>query len=227
MKKHLIIVLLSVLALNANAQGDVEYRWEIGAGAGLTAYEGDFNTSIVKGMEPNVTVLLRRILNPRMAVRLSGSLGKIKGSSNNVDTYYALYHDEPYEFEHTLTDVSALFEYNFWPYGTGKEYRGAKRLTPFIMGGIGFTGATGGDKNVFTANLPIGVGVKYRVSDRLNLGLEWGIHFTLSDKLDGVEDPYGIKSSGLFKNTDSYSALQFTATYSFSPKCRTCHNANE
>ena len=47
------------------------------------------------------------------------------------------------------------------------------------------------------------------------------------DKLDGVTDPYLIKSSGLFKNTDCYHILQFTVTYSFAEKCRTCHNDKE
>ena len=46
-------------------------------------------------------------------------------------------------------------------------------------------------------------------------------------KLDGVTDPYLIKSSGLFKNTDCYHILQFTVTYSFAEKCRTCHNDKE
>ena len=59
------------------------------------------------------------------------------------------------------------------------------------------------------------------------LGVEWNIHFSLSDKLDGRADPYLIKSSGLFKNTDCYSALKVTLTYSFMAKCRTCHNDDE
>lgn len=75
--------------------------------------------------------------------------------------------------------------------------------------------------------MPLGLGVKYKIGPRLNLGLEWAVHFSLSDKLDGVKDPYGIESSGLFKNTDCYSALQLTLTYSFMAKCRTCHNADE
>ena len=120
-------------------------------------------------------------------------------------------------------DLGLSFEYNFWPYGTGREYRGAKRLTPFVFLGIGGTYAKTGDESVFTANVPIGVGVKYKLGRRLNLGLEWAAHFSLSDKLDGVADPYGIESSGLFKNTDCYSMLKFTITYSFMPKCKICN----
>ena len=50
------------------------------------------------------------------------------------------------------------------------------------------------------------------------------MHFTLSDKLDGREDPYGIRSSGLFKNADGYSVLQLAVTYDMWAKCKTCHN---
>ena len=82
-------------------------------------------------------------------------------------------------------------------------------------------------ESVLTANLPIGLGVKYKVSERMNVGLEWALHFSLSDELDGQKDPYGIKSSGLFKNTDSYSTLQLTFSYSFMAKCKTCHNEDE
>ena len=65
------------------------------------------------------------------------------------------------------------------------------------------------------------------MGDRTNLTVEWALHLSLSDKLDGSEDPYGIKSSGLFKNTDCYSLLRVSFTYSFMAKCRTCHNDDE
>ena len=58
---------------------------------------------------------------------------------------------------------------------------------------------------------------------RLDSGKARAIHFSLSDELDGVKDPYLIKSSGAFKNADCYSALQVMLTYSISPKCRTCN----
>ena len=80
---------------------------------------------------------------------------------------------------------------------------------------------------MFTANLPLGLGIKYKVAPRLNLGIEWAIHFSLNDKLDGIADPYCIQSTGMFKNTDCFSALQLTLTYSFMPKCRTCHNDDD
>lgn len=227
MRKPLAILLLYAATANTVlAQSDYEYRMEIGAGIGMVSYEGDFNGSILSNMQPTASVVLRRIFNPYMGVRLAASYGKLKGSSKDVKTYMPDYVETPYEFSNTLIDVSATYEYNFWPYGTGNDYRGAKRLTPFVFGGIGATYVTG-DGSVFTANVPLGLGVKYKVAQRVNLGIEWAAHFSLSDKLDGIADPYGIKSSGLFKNTDCYSVLQLTLTYSFMPKCRTCHNDDE
>ncbi len=231
MKKTLNIVLtallLSIVSVPANAQTDYEYRMEIGGGVGLMAYEGDFNGSILHNMQPSASLMLRRVINPYMDLRLAASYGKLKGSSKEVKTYLPQYQDTQYDFSTTLVDLSATYEYNFWPYGTGNDYRGAQRITPFIFAGIGTTYASTPTGNVFTANLPLGLGVKYKVAPRLNLGIEWAMHFSLNDKLDGIADPYGIQSTGMFKNTDCFSALQLTLTYSFMPKCRTCHNDDD
>lgn len=226
MRKALLLILLFVATV-ATAQTDDQYKMEIGGGVGVVSYLGDFNGSPLSNAQPLGTVVLRRIFNPYMGLRLAATYGKLKGSSADVSTYYPDYQQATYDFNNTLADLSLTYEYNFWPYGTGHDYRGAKRLTPFIYGGLGATYVSGDGNNAFTANVPIGIGVKYKVAQRLNVGLEWGIHFSLSDKLDGVTDPYGVKSSGAFKNTDCYSALQLTLTYSFMAKCRTCHNEYE
>ena len=224
MRKLLLMLMVLLPAARMSAQDDPQYRMEIGAGVGMVSYEGDFNGNVLKNMQPMFSALWRYNFDPYKDLRLSATYGKLKGSSKDVDTYYPDYATEEYSFNRNLLDVSLVFEYNFWPYGTGRDYRGAKRLTPYIYGGIGATSASGGgSKSVFTANVPIGLGVKYKLNERMNLGLDWGIHFSLSDALDGVKDPYQVKSSGMFKNTDCYSMLQLTLTYSFKAKCRTCN----
>lgn len=224
MRKLLLMLMVLLPAARMSAQDDPQYRMEIGAGVGTVSYEGDFNGNVLKNMQPMFSALWRYNFDPYKDLRLSATYGKLKGSSKDVDTYYPDYATEEYSFNRNLLDVSLVFEYNFWPYGTGRDYRGAKRLTPYIYGGIGATSASGGgSKSVFTANVPIGLGVKYKLNERMNLGLDWGIHFSLSDELDGVKDPYQVKSSGMFKNTDCYSMMQLTLTYSFKAKCRTCN----
>lgn len=51
-----------------HAQEEPEYRMELGAGFGLVTYLGDFNSSLVKGMQPWGTIFAKYRLNPRMAV---------------------------------------------------------------------------------------------------------------------------------------------------------------
>ncbi len=224
MRKGLVTLLMLCATLTASAQQDDEYLMEIGGGVGMVSYQGDFNGKITSGMQPAGAIVWRRLLNPYMGFRVTGMMGKLKGDATRLETYYPDETTRAYSFDRSFTDVSVTYEYNFWPYGTGRDYRGAKRLTPFVFGGIGATYVSGGEKKVFTANVPIGLGIKYKLKERLNVGLEWSMHFSLSDELDGMADPYGIKSSGAFKNTDCYSGLMLTLTYSFKSKCRTCNN---
>lgn len=208
------------ITIATHAQEEPEYRMELGAGIGLINYVGDFNSSLVKGFQPWASILAKYRLNPRMAVAMDIGTGKIKGSSDNVSTWYPT---ERYEFNHSLTEADLRFEYNFWAYGTGEEYRGARRLTPFITAGLGAT-FYGGDHSGVTVNLPIGVGIRYKLGQRLNLTAEWAMRITPSDKLDGQSDVYGIESSGLFKNTDCYSVFLVALSYDIWAKCKTCNN---
>lgn len=209
------------------AQTDPEYRAEIGAGAGFAAYQGDLGGGLLKGMQPMYGVVAKYRPNPRAALSLHIASTKLTGDSEGTNTWYAATADSLYSFSSPLVDVGLRLEYNFWPFGTGREYRGAMPLTPYIAIGLGATVAKPEGGSVFALNLPIGVGVKYKLAQRVNLSLEWAMHFTGSDKLDGMADPYGIKSSGLFKNTDCYSTLQLSLTYDVMAKCRTCHNESE
>ena len=242
-KTWMVRVLMALLACHFSlaislAQDEDEYRLELGGGLGLTAYEGDFNGNLLKGMQPRAALVAKYKMNPRMAWSAQIAMGQLKGSSKNVETWYPELHDNPMDFKTSVTDFTVRYEYNFWPFGTGREYLGAKPLTPFLAIGTGlcFTGkpktswstdsiaassATGGTVG---AVLLFGAGVKYKLHDRVNIIAEWTMHFTGTDKLDGIVDPYGIKSTGLFKNADCYSALQVTMTYDLWAKCKTCHN---
>ena len=226
--KHLVIfILLLIASAHTKAQSDPEYRMEFGVGIGTMGYIGDFNNSPFKSLKPMGSIIFRYVLNPYMGMRVNASYGKIKGTSKGVKSYYPNFTLQPYEFNNTMIGLDVGYEYNFWPYGTGHDYYGAKRLTPFVFLGLGGTYAGGDGSSVFTANVPIGLGLKYKVGQRINVGVEWAMHFSLSDKLDGKKDPYTVSSSGIFKNTDCYSMLQVTLTYSFMAKCRTCHNEYE
>ena len=214
--------LFTFLPLNISAQTEPEYRLEIGGGIGAVSYQGDFNGNPLKELQPMFSLLAKYRFDPRQALALNVSYGTLKGSAKYEKTHYPNLQQD-YSFKNNVLDVGLRYEYNFWPFGTGNEYRGAKRLTPYIYIGLGVTACKAG-KTEMGVNLPIGGGVKYKAADRVNVALEWTMHFTTNDRLDGVEDPYGIKRSGLFKNTDCYSHLRLSLTYDLWAKCKTCHN---
>ena len=220
--RSVVIAVLLALVASTHAQTDPEYKLELGGGIGLASYQGDFNGSPLKNLQPMFTLLAKYKFDPRRALALNVSYGQLKGSSKDAKTYFPL--TTTYDFKSNVVDAGLRLEYNFWSYGTGLEYRGAKRLTPYVAIGLGMTIAKTDGKSATGVNLPIGVGVKYKIGDRLNLAAEWAMHITSTDDLDGIRDPYGIESSGLFKNTDCYSHLRVSLSYDLWAKCRTCHN---
>lgn len=118
------LALMLIATLPLSAQEDDMYKMEIGAGVGMVTYLGDFNENLTKNMQPAASILLRRVFNPYMDMRLNLMYGKLKGNSQNAGTYYPDYQNADYSFSNTLFDASLVYEYNFWPYGTGKDYRG-------------------------------------------------------------------------------------------------------
>ena len=213
----------SSLITPIQAQEEPEYSMEVGAGAGMMNYLGDYNGSLLKEFQPMGGLVAKYKVNPRVAWAATLNYGQLKGKRENSNTWYPDAETLPADFSTKLTDFNLKFEYNFWPFGTGREYYGAKPLTPFITLGSGLAFASG-EKSVVAFQVPIGFGIKYKLKSRLNLTAEWLMHFSGSDQLDGIRDPYGIKSSDLFKNTDCYSTLQISLTYEFMEKCKTCHN---
>jgi hypothetical protein len=76
----------------------------------------------------------------------------------------------------------------------------------------------------------MGIGVKYKLTKRINIGAEWTMRLTTTDKLDVthtdgliLDDPYGIQSKAL-KNKDSYSLMFAYISYDLFPKYRKCNN---
>lgn len=221
--KRLLLLLLPLFALTASGQNDETlYRLELGGGIGF----GTGHTDLKGKWAADMTAIARFPLNPRMAVKTQLSYLNLKGSTEGQKNFYPALPDTPgtdrlaYSVSDAVIDASALYELHFLPYGYLRDYKGHCRLVPYLQMGFGLTYGKAG--KAFTANIPLGVGVKYKVAERLNLGLDWLVHFTLSDKLDGLEAPLGISSSG-FRNKDHYSALSLTLTYDLNPRCPTCN----
>lgn len=233
----MLLCLTGRSGLWAQEQDELEYRMELGGALGTCFYLGDANKTPFADLSAMCGVVLRRIFNPRMCVKGNIAMGHIRGSSSGYFLPTAPDSGTPeggtpctVSFSRNVIDVGAQFEMNFWAYGMSGGYKENSRITPYALAGMGITvGMGGGGSTCGALNLPIGVGVKYKVRPRLNLGLEWTMRFTTSDNLDDtgksttLAHPYGIKSVGL-KNKDCYSFTMVYVTYDLSPKYRKCNN---
>lgn len=202
---------------------DDDYRYEIGGGVGMTGYLGDANTaSLLKNPGWDAEVAFRYIINPRFALKTQFYVGGLRGDSKQMENVFP--DANTFKFSTTFYSASEMFEFNFFNYGMGRRYQKLSRVTPYIAAGLGFVLATTSGESAFSIEVPFGIGVKYKASKRVNLGLSFLMHKTFTDKMDGKDlaDPNQIKHS-FMKNTDWYSTLTFTVTYEFSRRCAECH----
>ena len=215
----------------ALAQEDAEFRMEIGGGLGSSFYLGDVNDQMYKNQRLAAKALWRYLFDHHNALKVQLTAGGIKGkgdarqdflpsSGQGGESTSAAY---VYDFSGTLVDLGCMYELNFWPYGYYSGYMGYKRLTPFLQLGMGMTYSSVSES--VAMNIPLGLGLKYRLGKRVNLTFDWAVHFGLSDRLDGLKDPRGITSEA-FKNKDSYCTTMLTLTYNFAPICPNCNKAN-
>ncbi len=221
MKAFLTALLLLTSILPAHCQED--YRFDAGGGLGITGYLGDANTSSLWSSPSwDLELMLRYIANPRWAFKSNFYVGGLRGDSSGMTNVFP--DDKTYRFSTTFFELGELAEFNFFSYGMGESYRKLQRISPYITAGIGITAWRADGRLGAALNLPIGVGLKYKPSRRLNLGLEFLMKKTFTDRLDGsaLDDPVGIKSS-FMKNTDWYSTLTFTVSYEFSKRCAVCN----
>ena len=218
MKRLMVIMMVLAAAMAAQAQ---DYRFEAGGAVGMSSYLGEANGSSIFA-HPGFAVggVFRYIINSRMALKASALTAGISGNTADGSNVYP--GGETYQFDSQLYDVGAQFEFNFLNFGIGSKYLKLSRISPYLSLGMGLTLASNERKNAFTVSIPMGVGVKYKIKERLNLGLEFTMRKTLSDNLDGLSNLNGIES-GFAKNTDWYNTIMVSVTYEFGKRCRTCH----
>ncbi len=207
-----------ITTLGAMAQ---DYRFEFGPTLGVSGYLGDVNTGNMFS-HPGVAggIVMRYINNSRWAFKGNLLYVGIKGDSKSIDTKFP--GGATFDFKSSLIDLGAQAEFNFLHYGMGPKYKNYKRISPYMVLGLGTTVSMVKGGTHFTVNIPMGIGLKYKVKERLNLGFEFTVRKTLGDRIDGLSDLNGIKH-GFAKNTDWYSVGMFSVTYEFSKRCVKCH----
>ena len=221
--KRLLVILFTLVALAAprlQAQEET-YRFDVGAQVGMAGYLGDASSNIFGHPGFSGGVSWRYLPDARWAVRALLNVMSLSGDTADMDD--VLPGQAQYSFKSTAYDLGGRVEFNFFSYGIGESYKKLRRWSPYLTVGLGVTLATCGGESAFGVNIPMGAGIKYKLRERWNLGLEFTMTKVFSDHVDGeLSDLYQIKSS-FIKNTDWYSNISVSVTYEFGERCSTCH----
>lgn len=218
----LVSGLLVLCTLIAEAQ-TAPYKFDFGAEIGMSGYIGDANrTNIFKKPGFDGELSARYIGDARWALRGVLSTFGLSGSTEGMSDI--LPGDAFYSFTSQVYELSVRGEFNFFAYGIGETYKRLRRWSPYLTLGIGGAMSSGGGSTAAAFTIPMGLGVKFKLKERLNLGVEFTMTKAFSDKFDGPDlaDLNQIKTA-FYKNTDWYSRLTVGISYEFGKRCETCH----
>lgn len=197
-----------------------DYKYEIGGATGISSYWGDANIPS-NMLEPGLagSILFRYNANLYWSIKSAFSIASISGNSENSGNVFPSGQNNA--FRRTIAELSTQAEFNFLPYGDHRAYLGTKTFTPYLFSGIGFTYGSG-ENAYWGLILPVGLGFKYKLENRMNVGLELSVRKLFNDDLDvtnqkgewNLESPFGIDSS-ILKNQDWYTFITIFWTWNF------------
>ena len=222
-------LLVMLMAFNANAQ-TYEYvqKGEFGITAGVAHYFGDLNTRAgINRPKPALGAFFRKAFGNYVGLRISAHYLQLGYS----DTYSKndFQKTRNLSFNTNVWEIALQGDFNFFKFVPGDPYHS---FTPYITLGVGvFTfdpyaylngkkeflrplGTEGqligynGRKpyNTLAICIPLGVGIKYNINDRMNFSVEIAHRFTTTDYLDDVSTTY--IGAGRFAPLSSASLLQ-------------------
>ncbi|PXV62817.1 hypothetical protein CLV62_11733 [Dysgonomonas alginatilytica] len=222
------ILLLVFMGLFSSVNGFCqEYEYEIGGMTGISSYMGDANkTNLFQSPNFALGAVFRYNKNFRWAYKANLVVGGVSGDTRKSGNVFP--NQQNTSFSRTFYELGGQVEYNFFHYSDKYQYLGTRKFSPYIFTGLGFTVGSG-DETFFGMNLPLGIGLKYKWKDRLNLGFEFSFRKLFGDSFDvtskkgdlSLDDPYNIKSS-FFKNKDWYLLTMFSVTWDFGLRSKSC-----
>lgn len=211
--KFLVVLFITVLALQASAQRyDYVQKGEFGITAGLSHYFGDLNTrASISRPKTAFGIFFRKQFGNYVGLRVSAHYAQVGYSDTYSKNDYqktrnlsfnsniwelALQGDFnffkfiPNDPDHLFTPYITLgvgvFTYDPYAYLDGKK----EFLRPLGTEGqnIGYHGRK--PYSTMAMCIPLGVGFKYNLSERVNFSFEITHRFTTTDYLDDVSTTY-------------------------------------
>lgn len=198
------------MALSAQQEAIVQ-EGEFGIGVGAGHYFGDLNTR-AKLNRPKFAagIFFRKNFGNYIAARLAGTFAQL-GYSDTYNTHNEFMRRRNLSFNTKVWELSLQGDFNFYRFMPGDP---DFRFTPYItlgvsafsydpyaylkgekynlrqMGTEGQNDSLSKPYGTMALAIPFGVGFKYALNDRINIGFEVLYRFTNADYLDDVSKTY-------------------------------------
>lgn len=209
----MLVFLAGTKSANAQYEGEVQ-EGEFGLSLGAAHYFGDLNTR-AKVNRPKMAVgaFFRKQFGNYVALRAAIHFAQL-GYSDVYNTHNEYQRRRNLSFNSNIFELTVQGDFNFFRFVPADPYY---NFTPYITLGVGVFSydpyAFLNDRKVFLRPLgtegqgtaeypdrkpyntmaicfPFGVGVKYALNPRMNIGFEAGYRFTMTDYLDDVSKTY-------------------------------------
>jgi Domain of unknown function (DUF6089) len=209
-----IIIYLFVIRTVAQQERSYVYTGEFGVLAGASQYFGDLNPDLHFNTPKAVFGLFfRKQVTDYIAVRIQGQFARL-GYSDVYNKQNAFYLRRNLSFNTNVLQLGVQGDFNFFRFIPGD---GDHRATPYLTIGIGMfsfdpyayldgqkyylrelgtegqSSAAYPDRKPYSniaAYIPLGLGYKYNLNPRMNIGVEAVYNFTTTDYLDDVSKTY-------------------------------------
>ncbi len=212
-----VVAIISVVVLSVGNMSAQKYKWtkyylEMGFLGGGSFYLGDANDQIFKNTRPTAGMFLKYKHNGHWETKMQLTAGQA-----GIGTFEDKDH-KPYERITTFGDLSVIAEFNFFNYGAMQLEQGAAKVSPYIFAGLGVSYFNKGLAPI----MPFGIGAKWKMSNRTNLGIYWSMQKTLwNDNFDLIDNPLELKKT-MWNNNDWYSTCAIYFSFDFLEICPSC-----
>jgi hypothetical protein len=212
--RKLLAVLAISLPMTMLAQNSIVQEGEFGVGIGAGHYFGDLNTRArLNRPKPAASLFFRKNFGNYIALRIGASFAQL-GYSDVYNTHNELMRRRNLSFNSNVWELGLQGDFNFYRFMPGEE---EFRWTPYVTMGLSIfnydpytylndqkyylrpLGTEGQGDTSFPDRkpyssmafaIPFGVGIKYSINERINVGFEVVHRFSRTDYLDDVSTTY-------------------------------------
>jgi hypothetical protein len=233
-RKAIVFIIIACSFFNSLHAQFIVPKHEIGVGVGMFVYQGDLtaeDAGAFKSPGFAFNIFYNRLLSRSFSLRTNLAHGKLMADDANYKSP-EWRKERAFRFGTRVTEISELLVWNI----LGNNYGDRKIISPYIFGGIGisalritrdwsninydyFASETSlleglAEDSLHTmpntiAVLPVGLGLRYPVTNKLSVMAEASYRFTFSDYIDGFS-----KASNPDRN-DYYSNISIGLIYTF------------